>query len=87
MKRKMKLLLADLFIGALALVYGCPLWWIGMINVWKTALLRLPLHAQRIMRTINPLKNRKVFWGKNIESPKSRETFWGNSKREGEQLI
>lgn len=74
MKRRMKLLLAEMVIGALTLIFGCPLWWICMIDYWKAAMLRLPLLARRIAR-------------EKTASPKNRETFWGNNREEGEQLI
>ncbi len=74
MKRRMKLLLANLMIGALTLVYGCPLWWIVMIDIWKAAILRL---LPTVRRMIND----------NMEGPKSRKPFWNENKRKGEQLI
>lgn len=74
MKRKMKLLLADIFIGALTLIFGCPLWWIGIIDLLKVKLLRLPLPVRHVAY-------------KNKVSLKSQKTFWNESKRKGEQLI
>lgn len=50
MKRRLKLLLADLLIGAVTLIIGCPLWWIGMLDYCKASLSRLRLSERRIMR-------------------------------------
>jgi hypothetical protein len=74
MKRRMKLLLADIFIGALTLIFGGPLFWICMADFCKTTVLRSPRLERFIMRP-------------NRGSPKCRKTIWGKNKREGEQLI